>query len=64
MQVYGTPFALELVMQIYEDSSTEFQNEAGEQTNYEESALDEIWGRVIYVTFNYIWKTINGNEVQ
>lgn len=62
--VYGTPFALELVMQIYEDSSTEFQNEAGEQTNYEESALDEIWGRVIYVTFNYIWKTINGNEVQ
>ncbi|CAH2089475.1 unnamed protein product [Euphydryas editha] len=62
--VYGIPFALELVMQLYEDTSSEWKNQDGQDTNYEESALDEIWGRVIYVTFNYIWKTLNGNEVQ
>ncbi|XP_037295293.1 uncharacterized protein LOC115443254 isoform X2 [Manduca sexta] len=48
--VYGIPYALELVMQLYNMASYE--------------ALTEIWKRVIDVTFNNIWKNTYSNDVK
>ncbi|XP_045523411.1 uncharacterized protein LOC123713666 isoform X2 [Pieris brassicae] len=51
--IYGIPFSLELVMQLYDI----YVYDTGE--HYEESALSEIWKRVIDVIFTNIWKHIH-----
>ncbi|XP_045777843.1 uncharacterized protein LOC123875839 [Maniola jurtina] len=58
--VYGIPFALEIVMQLYNNENVDEYSE-----NFSESALTQVWSRVIDVIFNYIWKTTNkGMEVR
>lgn len=53
-QVYGIPFALELVMQLYSN-----ENIPAGVENFSESVLSEVWSRVIDVIFKYIWKSIS-----
>ncbi|CAH0724392.1 unnamed protein product, partial [Brenthis ino] len=53
--VYGIPFALELVMQLYESESRE---------DHSWNALSEIWFRILQVIFEFIWKNNNGNEIR
>ncbi|XP_050352825.1 carboxypeptidase B-like isoform X2 [Nymphalis io] len=59
LEVYGIPFALELVMQIYN-----IPQDYEDHPDYHDNALVEVWGRVIDVIFNFIWKTQNGIEVK
>ncbi|XP_046970335.1 carboxypeptidase B-like isoform X2 [Vanessa cardui] len=58
-EVYGIPYTLELVMQIYE---TPLDYE--EHPDYDDHALVEVWERVIDVILSFIWKSQNGNEIQ
>ncbi|XP_034835294.2 uncharacterized protein [Maniola hyperantus] len=52
--VYGIPFALELVMQLYDNEYVD-----GYTEDFSESALTQVWSRVVDVIFKYIWKTTN-----
>ncbi|XP_047536338.1 carboxypeptidase B-like [Vanessa atalanta] len=59
LEVYGIPFALELVMQIYQNP-VDYED----HPDYHDHALVEVWGRVIDVILRFIWKSQNGNEIQ
>ncbi|KAL0820431.1 hypothetical protein ABMA28_006305 [Loxostege sticticalis] len=50
--VYGVPYAMELVMQPFQDIPDASQS-------YSENALNEIWRRVLDVIFNNIWIIVN-----
>ncbi|KAJ0174173.1 hypothetical protein K1T71_010319 [Dendrolimus kikuchii] len=50
--VYGIPYTMELVMQIYEDN--DLVNKSIERVSF--NALNEVWKRVIDVILNNIWK--------
>nr|USU81851.1 M14 metal carboxypeptidase-like 20 [Antheraea pernyi] len=50
--IYGIPYALEFVMQLYTKAILQ------------RIALKEIWKRMVDVVFNNIWKSINANEVK
>ncbi|XP_045502191.1 carboxypeptidase B-like [Colias croceus] len=54
--VYGIPYALELVMQIYDDYYMDTDE------TYSLSSLNEVWSRVIDVIFKSIWKNSHISE--
>ncbi|XP_075981335.1 carboxypeptidase B-like [Anticarsia gemmatalis] len=60
--VYGIPFALEFVMQVYQDYSIFEDRDSIEEDKYDYNALTQIWHRQIDVVFNYIWKSSQGNN--
>ncbi|CAK1551490.1 unnamed protein product, partial [Leptosia nina] len=54
--IYGIPYSMELVMQLYED----YYFDTDEK--FSEAALDEIWSRVIDVIFKNIWKNTQSTD--
>ncbi|XP_028174232.1 carboxypeptidase O-like [Ostrinia furnacalis] len=52
--IYGIPYAMELVMQPFQDM--------GSKENYSWNALNEIWRRVIDVIFNNIWRNTKNSD--
>ncbi|XP_047524018.1 carboxypeptidase B-like [Pieris napi] len=54
--IYGIPFSLELVMQLYDKHIFDTVE------LYEESALSQVWSRVIDVIFTHIWRHIHETD--
>ncbi|CAH1640227.1 unnamed protein product [Spodoptera littoralis] len=54
--VYGIPYALEFVMQLYQEEGTNY--------SIQHFALTEIWNRLIDTVFNNMWKSLHGNDVR
>ncbi|XP_052743909.1 carboxypeptidase B-like [Bicyclus anynana] len=50
--IYGIPFALELVMQPYDDEDV-----SGDNVTFSDSALTQVWGRIIDVIFKFVSKS-------
>lgn len=59
LQIYGVPYAMEFVMQPYDDDlRTEISDE-----RISDNVLTEIWKKVIDVVFTNIYKNTNLNDV-
>ncbi|XP_050674422.1 carboxypeptidase B-like [Leptidea sinapis] len=54
--IYGVPYALEFVMQLYENVYVDTEE------TYTDSSIKEVWRRIINVVFKNIWKSTSGAQ--
>lgn len=52
-QVYGIPFAMEFVMQLYNTKTDEFDYDE----TYSHASLTQVWSRIICAVFEFIAKS-------
>ncbi|VVC97952.1 unnamed protein product [Leptidea sinapis] len=55
-KIYGVPYALEFVMQLYENVYVDTEE------TYTDSSIKEVWRRIINVVFKNIWKSTSGAQ--